>query len=693
MFKINCPVFTIPLVFICLPLLSIGQEIEWEGLSSLTVGDDGFFNESTNISDPANWSTGAVPGNGDTAAFIFRGNDGLVDDSGRNNVQGNVTVNAADTLFNPSRLEFNSNSGSSNFRNDSDLIIDKDLNLDGLLISGFGNSGGSGQQQNRLRFGINETGVTINLNGSIEYGTQPGWGFFSMGGGDATAGSGTVWNFTGATTDFLATASTLNQRINVSNYDSIENLTNDKAPQMRFTAVGGTINLGSTGQRTTGTIGLGLVHLDVRSDQTWNVDPLGFVAMNGSRGNGNNPGRFLVESIDGGRLDNLGGLNIRVDGTTQSMNASNAMQLYGGTYGSLWIRADGNTVGRTQRVQFTDDASFVARAVDFDSDGDPYQTDYSMIIESRGSGTRAPDSQIIDVKTFDVDLDGGLLLVDNQPRDGSAATVKLLLDGGTLTVGGDIVMDADPVRRPSGISPSGVIAIDGGASGSSVFLDGNWDVRTLAANNTAENMSTSLLAMTGGTEGAPVTFEVGDAVGTTGVQFNTWSIETLQVGVDSGDTARVRLVNDYLNNNPFVSDEATDKAGEKLVVGTLDIKAGSYFDANLAEAFVEVGESTLLLEPGATLDLNTGLTLTEGLIISDFVGLGDQTIAWTAFADQVIDSSNPLWVFAPVLDSGDTHWQAVGLIPEPSTVALIIGSLALARRGNQPSPPNCQRFA
>jgi hypothetical protein len=132
------------------------------------------------------------------------------------------------------------------------------------------------------------------------------------------------------------------------------------------------------------------------------------------------------------------------------------------------------------------------------------------------------------------------------------------------------------------------------------------------------------------------------------------------------DPANVTLVNEHLNDNPVSSsgEVASDREGEKLIVGTLNINDGATLDANLGVASVEIGPSTLTMGAGAMLDLNTGDdTLGLGSQVEEFYGLGDQTGDWTAFMDQVIDSSNPGFTFEPVWLSGDdrTVWEVASL--------------------------------
>ena len=114
----------------------------------------------------------------------------------------------------------------------------------------------------------------------------------------------------------------------------------------------------------------------------------------------------------------------------------------------------------------------------------------------------------------------------------------------------------------------------------------------------------------------------------------------------------------YLNDNPLVaSNAAVDKVGEKLVVNTLDVKAGSTLDTN--GRIVNVGSSSLAIDTTATLDLNLGRALTDFEVVAEFVGDGDQSAAWDLLANRVVDSSNPGFTFDAVAQAGKTYWRAL----------------------------------
>jgi len=636
---------------LALATCTLHAQILWEG------ANNSGSKTSTDVEDAANWTPNQVPGIGDTAQFIYRG--------GANN-PATINIDTSDTLFDPSGLYFESNASPDGFQQTSDLIIDKDLNLtDGLVIVGSGSSGSASRDNERLRIGTNQLGTVWTINGGIDISTGgAGWNFFRLGTGDATADSGTVLNLTG---NMTFTTPNRDGSI-ITNSVNAENDTNTMAPQMRMTTPGAVITLESAGQNTNGTIGLGYTNLDVRSDQTWNADPLSFVRMHGSVGSGTGPGgKFVVESIDGARLDNLGGLNIRIDGNQgSSASDATAMRMQGGTYGSLWMNSSG-TSGRTQRINQVDDVSYQAQTVEFDGLGNPFQSGYGLTLQN-GAGNA--DTQIYDTKGFDLDVTNGVKLTDT--AGGGTVTDRPLLivaEDSTVTIGGDVLYDA-PNRRPieafSGNTAQNQIGIDGGTNGADITIGGSFETRVLSYAS-RDNWINSTVTFTGDAN----TIEVGDDSTTTGLVSGTYGFGTLNIG-EALDAANIGLDNQWLNNNPATTgDAAIDKEGEKLIAGALNIAANSTLDTNGLD--VEVGD--LDIDFTGSLDLNTGLVLSDGSIVESFIGLGDQTADWAIFSAQVTDSSNPLYEFAPILDGGDTKWQA-SLVPEPSTYALIFAAVA-----------------
>lgn len=618
----------------------------WQGANSL-IGTD------TNINDGANWSGGTVPGTGEMAVFEYYG-DALSKTA--------LSIGAADTDFDPSGLTFSSNVGTNNHTQTSDLIIDKSLTLtDGLILNASG--GNSANRDNdRLRIGSGAFGITWDVE-SFTFSSY-GYSFIQMGIGDDSPNNAATLNLTGANVTIDGSNLVRGSVFGLSGNVAVENETNTKAPLMAFTNTGGTVNLLSGGQQSTGSLGLGGVRLAARSDQTWTADATSFVTLYGSAGAVGFAGKYLVESIDGGRLDNLDVLNIRIEATQSTSNdATRAMRMFGGTYGSL-LMSSATTSGRTQWINQTDDVTFAAAAVGFDEFGDSYASPYSMWMENDIATEHGSDTQIYDTQGFDLNLTNGLLFLDTASTTQADRPIRINAEGSNITIGGDVLWEA-PNRRPdSGGTVQNQMSLDGGATGANVTLGGSWDVRVVGSSQ--DNLKNSIFTMTGDS----ATFEVADASGTSGVAASSWGLGTFHVG-GAADPASVQLVNDYLNDNPFNGDANVDKVGEMLIAGLLNINPNSTLNVNGLN--VEVGDFTM--DPTATLDLATGVVLSDGAIIESFIGLGDQVSDWQVFESQVVDSFNPLFEFTAVLDGGNTKWQAA-LVPEPSTYTLIFASLA-----------------
>jgi hypothetical protein len=469
---------------------------------------------------------------------------------------------------------------------------------------------------------------------------------------------------------------------------------------MRFTSVGGTVTLEQAGNRATGTIGLGYTHLAVRSDQTWVADDLAYVSMftiagyrsgDGSVEREANP---LVGSIDGGRLDNLGEVNLQVYATRADPAASEetATPLLGGTYGSIYTNGRGNN--RIGRLNLKGEVNLVGNAVQPDATNGPSALEYSLALNYVNGGPF-----VIHQNGHTLNLTNGLRILEagGPTYRYGYPTVQLDAEGSTLHIGGNVLIESvnggpeaafehpqDGGGRDA--RPNPTVGIYGG-SGAAITVGGNWEVKTISMNNAM--LSNSTLSMIGGTELDPATFEVADNASLTGVQSDSWSIDTLNIG-DGTNPAYVQLVNDHINDNPVTGDAALDKIGEKLIVDTLNIHADAVLDIN--GQVVEIGPSTLSIDVDGLLDLNLGDPLADQELVSQFIGLGDQTAVWDSFVDQVIDSSNPDFVFEPFYSSSEdvTQWRGIfspqqdpgAVIPEPMTALLVLAGLGLtaARR-------------
>ena len=64
----------------------------------------------------------------------------------------------------------------------------------------------------------------------------------------------------------------------------------------------------------------------------------------------------------------------------------------------------------------------------------------------------------------------------------------------------------------------------------------------------------------------------------------------------------------------------------------------------------EVG-TRLEIDDTGTLDLLSGLDLVKGDVVTNFYGMGDQSVAWNALKTRVTDSSNPKHAFKAVYDA------------------------------------------
>ncbi len=412
---------------------------------------------------------------------------------------------------------------------------------------------------------------------------------------------------------------------------------------------------------------------------------------------------YVIDSIDGGNLTNLGAVNIRlITEDSLGTNIAGAMRLRPGTYGGLrWDT--GTSSNRDNWLKLTGNTSFTGRAVipgNMSGSLDPVASNDSLFIQPGSAGSFSVKN--VSLEGFNLTLTHNLT-VDDQSNSVTTSNFRGTLiaasnsgSGQTLTVGGDISItsafqgsDARGLETTlgSGVArgASRLFGIDGGASGNFIVrVGGNFTTNVMSNTRAAftSNLSASTLFMLGGTDGNPVTWEVGDAAADSGVGVNKFSVGTFNVG-DTGDPAVVKLVNTYINNNPLalLQDPNVNKAGEKLIAGTLNIRANSLLDANLGIASAEVA-TALFIDPTGTLDLNTGTVLTLGYIVPNFIGLGDQTSVWNTFANRVLDSGNVGTTFEAILDTGNTKWQVVA-IPEPTTIVLIAlgaAGLLIARR-------------
>jgi hypothetical protein len=364
---------------------------------------------------------------------------------------------------------------------------------------------------------------------------------------------------------------------------------------MVFSNSTGSISLGN---RAGATLSLGHMGLSVRAGQVWTADTNACVSLS------RNGTRSILDSPDTNRLDNLGQVDIQVDHIRYGVNS--ILTLRGGTYGSLDARGGGN---RTFQITLQDSVAFAGR------------------FPNATNGLR---------------LDKGV--IDTAGHDVSALDGDLYIGGGASIRGGESSFFINGSIRNQG---SGI----NGNSNTVVSLTGDMDNQ--GPSTTGSGLYLSTVNAVGG--GTAQRFEVGDDSAQAEPAAASFSIGTLNVGLGSTN-AVVKLVNDVRNDNPIVATNETDRIGEKLVVGTLNVNAGSTLDVNGQNVRV----NALTVAPDAWLDLDMGRRLVHSEILTNFVAPGDLTADWNAFADRVKDSSNPLSSFVAIRNTTETPTPAGG---------------------------------
>ncbi len=458
---------------------------------------------------------------------------------------------------------------------------------------------------------------------------------------------------------------------------------------IEFTVEGGTIVLGDPGTQTyfvgeeaAPALSIAGQALRVRSDQTWQSEAgTGIISLRARAG------EELIESIDGGALNNLGEVALRVEHTL----ANDTVYIGEGTYQSLFFTRD-STSGRINTTRLQGDVNLAGGTI---LPGSPAETDQEdNVIEPAVDAQQSEFSIVFDhgrETGNELDLDGhtlsterGIFLHKRGGPDDFRRFIGINAEGSTLNIGGDLVYD--DASLPAGNTDNGQLN-EGrrvgvhGDENTVVNLRGSFIANTRAPVHRGDGLYQSTVNLLGGSNEEPNTFEVGANIQSE-VEANTFAIGNLNVGT-SAEAANVRLVNEFVNEGSVVVDgegnESRDKDTEALVVGNLSISSGSTLDVNAQN--VAIHGSLDIATNGGTLDLNTGETLSDGEIVSSFFGIGDMASAWNEFAGQVIDSSNPDAGFAataqmvqidnPAFDPEDpgdepefidverTFWQAV----------------------------------
>ena len=614
---------------------TLAQDNAWQGAntSAGTATD-------TDIDDSAFWSLGHIPTSSEAATIAF---------SAKHSVGIYIPATAS---FAPGSLSFYA--GDWNVSQQMHLYLDKTLTLERLKLETYGSSsGGSGWVfENRFYVGTQTTDpITLTLTGNgdaLDLTTRNGnWSLLKFGVGNV------VLDFTGSDITFSKGQQRLFGNGINGGGTSKDNATLNANSTVRFSTPGARIFLED--QIFHGpSIAPGNCYFQVRSDQVWTADTNAYISllMHRAADSVSQP-RPLVESIDGGRLDNLGQVNILVNHNAVDMsgNAVDAQPLLGGTYGSLYLRG-GNTTLRHRSLGLAGDVTLASACVEPVSGSTPATaTDYSLIMLTYSGGASHWN---LFLNGHTLALTKGLLIQD------TAGNCNKLIHAqdSTLTIGGDFVIDssaagatnATPYRYFGVRANAGTVLNLGGSYANNcrcLYLTAN------SSNNSKNlNFSLSTVNLVGGAD-KTVTFEVGDASTTTGIQRNTFSISNLCVGVSAAKTSHARLVNDFLNENDASAwQEGEDKndyrVGEKLIVHELSIGPGSTLE--VAGQNVEVG-SRLSIADGGTLDLATGSVMSGATAVPNFFGLGDQTAAWGTVASRVIDSSNRAYTFSATYDA------------------------------------------
>ena len=280
-------------------------------------------------------------------------------------------------------------------------------------------------------------------------------------------------------------------------------------------------------------------------------------------------------------------------------------------------------------------------------------------------------------------VSNGLQIADAEKATTSTSSsghpsIRIHALGAHLTVLGDLDIHADNKAATNAVGANATTRQIGIRANAGTVLDLGGSFRSncrslylatsSANNNLNQNFSTATVNLVGGAD-TERTFEVADASTLDAPARNTFSIGTLNVGTDSA-TANVRLVNEFLNDNPTngwtSAMEPNDlRVGERLVAGTLSIGSGSRLAVNGQQVRIA---GTFTMASTATLDLCTGALPAIGTEIPNFRAAGDQTAAWSAFASCVKDSTAPAAHFAPAYDAATDTTLWVSVPPPPRTI-------------------------
>lgn len=508
--------------------------------------------------------------------------------NGYDGMMGDLFIDASDTDFNPTGdFVFMANNGPSgqDWRQSSDIYLDKSLTIRSFKITTGHN--GSGTRLRRFLFNTiarDDSVLTITGDGEVFDVRGVDWGAIRTF-GDIV--------FTGRNITF--SDSSHGGTISVSENDDASGTVQDCS--MLFDGVDSSISLGI---RYKATLSLGHMGLSVRSTQEWISKPGAYISL------ARDGSRSILDSIDGERLDNLGDVDFSV-GHSRYGDGSK-LTLPPGTYGGFVFSAGGN---RGYSVKLEGDTEFAG----------VFRTqEYGLKLYSPGSYGLAACLQ---TGGNDVNVSGGNLFM----QTGGNIDAR---NGSHIFVNGDIIVTNSTGHAGIFGDTGTVVSVTG-----DYFLDG----RSYYNGGLHES---AVMAVGGG---AVQEFEVGDASSLEVPQTATFSFGVFNVGTDTTN-AYVRLVNKYLNNNPVVNTNDTDRLGERFVAGDLRVGFGSTFDVNGQNVYV----SGLSIAPDGVLDLNNGRRLEHGEILTNFVGMGNQADVWNLMSSRVIDSSYRPSSFIAVCD-------------------------------------------
>lgn len=641
---------------------SRAEDVTWFGLNVNGGTGDG------DVDTLLNWDTGSIPNSGDTAIFSFNADE------------ADLTV-VSNAIFNPGRIVYNANLGT--HIGTRDLIIDRPLDMTDITMTGY-NTGSSSRDTDRLQIGINNP-VTWNLSGETPLNRfinpLARWKFILLGTGTVTL------NLTGPSIVFPSNTTASATYLDYDSYNirggtEDENASHDTNSVIRFTADGGTVALKEQG-KLGATLGMRTHRLAVRSNQTWTCDENAFISFTLRHDSTGGTGPEIIECIDGNGLPNLGEVNlylVRQGGDNGTLTTG--PRLLPGMYGSAFINA-GNTSTRDWHVVQAGDVTFTREAVQppYTDSTNSYAAStmgHSLVVNHGYLRSRTRWYYV--VNGFTLEARQGILIEDlSDANTGSRA--ELVADGSTVICGGDLTIWSQNGHGANALAPTRQVGVRGDTG--TVFRIAGDFVTNTRSFDLGDSFHETTVTMNGG--GATQTWEVADASFKSGVQTDSWSVDTLNIG-DGTTNAAVMLVNNFLNDNPIVNgitsnapqstwygevllyqgvtqvtdiatSPALDRIGEKLIVNTLSIAAGSVLNVNAQ--VVEVGQS---LNVNGQLDLNNGAGLESGTVLTNFYGLSDQTAAWSSFRSRVVDSSNPTFTFSPtyILADDRTCWQAAG---------------------------------